>query len=118
MPTIGFTGSSRSVAPASSLLAGSLVDDPGDLELDVADGSLHHDHVADTLLQERAADRRAPADAALFRVALVLPDELVALLRSLLVFDLDRGAEEDDVGVLLRRIDDDGGVEPLLEEAN
>src|SRR5439155_486833 len=66
--------------------------------------------------EERAAHRRAPAYPRGVAVDLVLTHDLMGAAGAVLVLELDGGAEEDLVPLLLARIDDDGVREPLREE--
>src|SRR4029079_2200943 len=51
-------------------------------------------------------------------VDLVLPHDLMRAAGALLVLELDGGAEEDLVALLLLRVDDDGIREPLRQVAH
>src|SRR5262249_20127483 len=59
-----------------------------------------------------------PADPRGVAVDLVLTHDLMGAARAVLVLDLDRGAEEDLVALLLARIDDHRVREPLREVAH
>src|SRR5262245_5752559 len=75
-----------------------------DLELDVAGGPPHGDHVADALAEERSPNRRSPADMAAVTVDFVLTDNPIGTALAALVLELDGRAKEDLVFIAALRL--------------
>src|SRR5258708_34102096 len=83
------------------------VADRQDLQLDIADGTMPDDLIADPSSEKSGGERRDPGYAAMLGIRLVLTDNRELALTALRIANANGAAECDLVMRLHRRIDED-----------
>src|SRR6266404_6787608 len=91
--------------------------DRQDLQLDIADGTMPDDLVADPSPEKGGGERRDPGYAAVLGIRLVLTDDRELALTALGIGNANGRAESDLVMRLRRRIDEDRTLDTALQVA-